>query len=307
MRNNSSLTDNQRIIFELTNCQGKLTWSDNFLEINFKLSCRRDGSLLVSCDPIPRSLQSNKFEMDRDSTQSRTVQQYTLTGLGPDGVQIATKYASVSVEKLISQSNFIDLELSIQYLELDWQSTKTDVSREIIALEYQIPGLECLGSIEVEAPFGKVGVAGATKVEDYRELTGIITITARPNPNLPEATQLKEIDSAVRRLLDVLSLAEGRFMEWSIRNRFSDDQIRSGVFRGPKHSSESRYPLFSFLNLQPVVKLAVEQYTEEQREKTGLDVAIKWFLIRSQYTEIQCLTMMTALEHLIHIFRKRHP
>src|SRR5712671_5902946 len=113
MRNNSGVIDNRSTTFELIDCQGKLAWSDNFLEINFKLSCRRDGSLLVSCDPIPRSPQSNKFETDLDSTRSRTVQQYTLTGLGPDGVHIATKYASVSVEKLISQSNFIDLELSI--------------------------------------------------------------------------------------------------------------------------------------------------------------------------------------------------
>ena len=72
-------------------------------------------------------------------------------------------------------------------------------------------------------------------------------------------------------------------------------------------SSEPRFPLFSYINLPPIVSLVVERYTEELCENSGIDVAIEWFLIHPRYTEAEFLTGMTALEHLIHVFVKRNP
>jgi len=72
-------------------------------------------------------------------------------------------------------------------------------------------------------------------------------------------------------------------------------------------SSEPRFPLFSYKNLTPIVSLAVERYTEELCENSGIDVAIEWFLMHPRYTEAEFLTGMTALEHLIHVFVKKNP
>jgi hypothetical protein len=298
----------ERTIFEIINCKGKLSWSDSSLEIEFKLSCGRDGSLAISPNPIPISPQS-KFLFDLSSTRSRTSEKFIFFGLGPDREQIETKSAYLThfMTRSNAEGSFIDLEISTHHLEIRWQHPQTSASREPIHLEYLVPGLRGFGSTEVEAPFGKVRVAGATEVEHYTELTGIVTITAMRHPNSSEATQLEELDARVRRLLDVLSLAEGRFMQWSIRRIVAEGQVRSAVFRGPMDSSEPRFPLFSFLNLPPVVKIAVEQYTEELCKATGVDVAIEWFLMHPQYAETQFLTGMTALEHLIHVFGKQHP
>lgn len=298
----------ERTIFEIVNCKGKLSWSGSSLEIEFKLSCGRDGGLTILPHPIPLSPQ-NRFLFDLSATRGRTAEKFVLSGLGPDREQIETKSAYLThfTTRSNADGSFIDLEISTRHLEITWQHPQTSASGETIHLEYLVPGLRGFGSAEVEAPFGKVSVAGATKVEDYTELTGSITITAMLTPNSPEIIQLEQLDTRVRRLLDILSLADGRFMQWSIRRIVSEGQVRSAVLRGPIGSAEPKFPLFSFLHLQPVVKLAVEQYTEELCTATGVDVAMEWFLMHPEYAEARFLTGMTALEHLIYVFGKQHP
>lgn len=295
-------------ILELTRCKGQLSWEGRSLGIQFKLSCGRDGNVVISPDPIPLSPQS-KFLLDLYSTRSRTVEKFALFGSGPDGEQIEAKSAHLKRMSVPSNEEraFIDLEISTPHLDLTWQSPRTTALSEPIHLEYLVPGLRCLGSVEVEASFGKVSIAGVTEVKDYGELTGIVRVTTTFGTDSSKATQLEKLDSGVRRLLDVLSLADGRFMQWSIRRVVSGGQVCSVVFRGPMRSSEPTFPLFSFINLQPIVQMAVEHYTEELCRTTGIDLAIEWFLMHPRYSEAQFLTGMTALEHLIHVFGEQHP
>src|SRR5262245_19025603 len=77
-------------------------------------------------------------------------------------------------------------------------------------------------------------------------------------------------------VLDVLSLAQGRLIRWSIRQVFAGDAFVSGVCRGRKDTTPPFEPLFSHLHLQPVLDLAITKYTAALRDRTGLDVAIEW-------------------------------
>ncbi len=150
-------------------------------------------------------------------------------------------------------------------------------------------------------------VTGAANLTNYDELSGGVAIDSPFSGTSPTPQQLEMIDAEVRRLLDVLSLAEGRFMRWSIRQVWLGGQLHSALCRGPMPSSEPRFPLFSLLNFSPTVSLAVDRYTEELCENSGIDVAIEWFLMHPRYTEAEFLTGMTALEHLIYVFVKRNP
>ncbi|MBF8276532.1 MAG: hypothetical protein HW390_1605 [Candidatus Brocadiaceae bacterium] len=73
----------------------------------------------------------------------------------------------------------------------------------------------------------------------------------------------------------------------------------SSLFLGSREAGEPSQPLFTYLNLQPILNLALTNYSEELKQKTGMEVAIEWFLIKSTYAEVQFLTAMTALEHLV--------
>ena len=65
--------------------------------------------------------------------------------------------------------------------------------------------------------------------------------------------------------------------------------------------------VFHFLNLQPVLDLALTKYTDELCQQTGLSVALEWFVHHPHYSELQLVSSMTALEHLVAVFTQHHP
>jgi hypothetical protein len=75
---------------------------------------------------------------------------------------------------------------------------------------------------------------------------------------------------------------------------------------GPKGTGPAFDGVFHYLNLQPVLELAINRYTDELCESTGLAVALEWFVHHPRYAELQLISASTALEHLIVSFVKKH-
>jgi hypothetical protein len=123
-----------------------------------------------------------------------------------------------------------------------------------------------------------------------------------------DATKEQElIDDHVSRLLDVLSLANGQLLQWSRRRCFSGSRGVAVHFRTTTSTSDPPFPLFPPHHLQPAIETALNNYTPELRQDTGLDVAIAWSLMNSRYSEADFLAAMTALEHLIHVYSDKNP
>jgi hypothetical protein len=190
-------------------------------------------------------------------------------------------------------------------LDLTWPDAESGRAFNSRQLEYLIPGLKCFGTVAADAAFGKITVNGASsRLEDYERITGLVSVDLS-HEQLHLGTE--EVDSRVRLVLDVLSLAGGRFMRWSVRRSFTDGRLRSVRFRGPQPSTAPQYPLFSDLNLDPILNLGLLRYTRKLCDETGADLAIEWFLMNPRYSELRFVTGMTALEHMIHIYLKNSP
>jgi hypothetical protein len=295
-------------ILEFKNCKGEISYRGLSLGIEFHLSCARDGRISILPQRVPLSNES-KFLLDLEGSQSRLVEEFTIAGYHEEGVRIESEHAYLSRCTVPSDKYgaYFDLEISANRLNLSWEEREAGGPPAALRVEYFVPGLRCFGLASAEASFGRVSVAGSTNLTNYSELSGVVAVDVSCSETSPAAQQLEAIDAGVRRLLQVLSLADGRFMQWSIRRLLSGGQLRSALFHGPMPSLEPRFPLFSYLNLDPIVSLAVERCTEELCENSGIDVAIEWFLMHPPYTEAELLTGMTALEHLIHVFVNRNP
>jgi hypothetical protein len=59
--------------------------------------------------------------------------------------------------------------------------------------------------------------------------------------------------------------------------------------------------------LQPIIEHGVQNYTRELISETGIDVALEWHLMHHSYNEGNYLSQMTALEHLVSVFREKKP
>lgn len=296
-------------IYELKNCNGEIHWRVFSLQIEFTLTCERDGRITISPIRIQLSKRS-KFLIELHSTKGISVQQFSLSGYNLQGIRIKTNSAYLSYFEMLSTPKSIDIDfkISTDMLELSYELSSEQNPGKSLRLEYFVPGLQCHGTVSVETAYGKLEISGPTKVQNYDELTGIIAMEAPSNSHPFEPKRIDEIDSAVRRILDILSFAEGRFMRWSIRYILIEGrQVSSILFRGPMPSSKPRFPVFSYLNLEPLIHLAMKTYTDSLCKDTGIDLAIEWFLMHPKYSEAQFFTAMTALEHLIHVFSENHP
>jgi hypothetical protein len=294
--------------FELDNFVGEISSGGNTLPISLKFVCALSGRVSIDPEAIPLSRQS-EFLLELGYSKARVVEEFSIRALNVDGVRLETNHAYIGRMGTRSDSTgaYIDLDVSTRNLTLYWKPSDLDAAGNNFRAEYLVPGLRGFGVAEAKMSYGIVGVSGASKVENYEDISGVVAVDVLRIGSLALPVDLSRIDADVRRVLDLISLADGHFMRWSIRRILLDGELHSVLFRGPMPSLNPKFPLCSFLNLEPIVKLAVERYTEALVERTGLDVAIEWFLMHPRYSEAEFLTSMTALEHLIHVFVENNP
>jgi len=170
---------------------------------------------------------------------------------------------------------------------------------------YFTVGMRAFGSPSAETAVGRVTLAGPTTLDDPNYVHGRIHVEAT-NDERPFPEWLSDCDRHVERVLDMVSFAEGGFIRWSVRRIETDQGLAVIDCEGAKSTGPAWDGAFHHLNLQPVLDLAVTRYTEELCEKTGLNVALEWFVHHPRYAELQLISAVTALEHLVAAFEKRH-
>lgn len=296
----------EHLLLQLDGCVGKLRWNTDELPIVFSLVCRPDGALIISLSDVPVSIAS-KFLWEIESARGRIPEVFTISGVDADGTQIHTDHAYLTEcgHRSDQTDRVFALKASSNLVDITWPSPPLLEKGGPNRIEYLIPGFDCVGVAVAQAPFGTVTVRGSARAENYSWITGVLAVESEIPEQLLAGPE--DLDRDVRLILDILSLAEGRFINWSIRKTIINGKACSARLFGPRGTTEPQFPIFSFLNLEPVLKLAVEKYTRQLCDDTGIDLAIEWFLMHPRYSELRFIAGMTALEHMIHVFSELNP
>lgn len=155
----------------------------------------------------------------------------------------------------------------------------------------------------METEAGRLTLVGPTTLREPDDISGSVDIEASDD-NHPLELWLSDCDAIVSRILDMISFAEGGLIRWSARRIESQQGLIAIDCEGSKESGPAFDGVFHHLNLQPVLELAVERYSEELCQKTGFAVALEWFVHHPRYAELQLIAAATALEHLVAVFVK---
>ncbi len=294
------------MLLDLRNCSGQLCWQENVLNIDFDLSCGKDGAIKLKLKDIPFG--RDVFWLhELFNKKGRYFEFLQLKGNDGKGNSITSN--SVILNSLRNRydksGSWICPEGTCMQLQLNSSKPLTYDKTAELLLKYRLLGFECFGRLSGKTDFGSIEVAGSTKIENYDEVTGVLLIKAQHERNFDLTNWIERCDKSARSILDILSLANDRYIDWTSRSIFHNRSWVSSLFIGPRRAGKPSQPLFTYLNLQPVLNLALTNYSEELKQKTGLDVAIEWFLIKSNYDEVRFLTTMTALEHLVYVYAGR--
>ncbi len=167
-----------------------------------------------------------------------------------------------------------------------------------LGIAYRAVGMKGFNTVSIESPIGRIVQQGPAEVENYDTLQGLVAIYA-PSNAVASGEWMKKCDDMTQRIFDMLSLAQGRLIEWSIRQLGQEARVLETEFNGPKRSGPPVWPVFHHLHLGPVLDLAVNHYTADLCEKTGFPIALEWFVHHPRYTELKLTSVVTALEHLL--------
>jgi hypothetical protein len=220
-------------------------------------------------------------------------------------VTSSSVYLNSSGTKSNADADWITFAAIAVWLEVNDKDYDVGAPATNITATYYGIGLRGFGVQKIDTRAGSLRLLASAKVDNFDQITGRFDITAsQAQVSIDE--WLGRADDVSYDLLDILSLADGRLIRWSVRSLSRDGRTIATEFRGPSSTGRPRRGFHHWLDLQPVLELSLK-YTSDLKEQTGIDVAIEWSLMNPRYLELDFVACMTALEHLTDVFENSTP
>ena len=296
-----------KLISKYEKCEGFLSWEKHALELRFDLTVSINGKIRIDFDT--QALTKDNFWLKKaNASKSTTAEILKLEGLTTEGFTIRSE--SVFLTRL---DTFSDKKGSLITVEATAFQIDICVLEEVPAAkdettaDFWIAGLQSLETIKIIHQLGEITVAGATKINDFSKICGVIRFKNKKGVSDNFTIWLEAVEEQAKRILNILSFANGRFLQTNILKLYQGGKLYSITVYSQFSATAPYKPPFSYLHLRPIIKIGVKNYTEELISKTGMDVALEWHLMPHTYNEDRYIGQMTALEHLVHVFREQRP
>jgi hypothetical protein len=279
---------------------GILHGADGKVSVTCVVTCSREGDLGLRFDDLPLNRETKWLLQIPDAT--------SLSLEGTDELGRVVTSNSVYVHgrgtKFASGSHWLTLSAIAVWLEINEPDFDSAASVAGVSAVYHAIGLRGIGVQKVQTRAGSLALRANEDVSNFDEITGRFEITATES-QVSIAAWRDAADGVAHDLLDIISLADGRRIRWSVRQVIRDGYIVAQEFRGPSRTGAPRRGFHHWHHLQPVLELSLN-YTPELKHRTGMNVAIEWSLMNPSYLELDFVACMTALEHLKDVFESRN-
>ena len=292
-------------VFAIGTIAGDLTIKTHMLPITGAIDVRRDGSIAFTVDPIPLTAETS-WLFDEVLQRERLARWVMLRATASHG-SIGSDYVTIHGPGTMSNADgtYVTLQASISKLTV-YHHDAPDGAAGCVAV-YHTVGMRGFGAQHATTTVGALQLVGVTKNEKHDEIAGFLKIKTHDQELRPLSEWLAACDDTVEHVLQIVSLAEMHRVLWSIRQTFHGENIVRTDLYGSRAGTGPYDGMFNSLDLQPVLDLAVNNYTPAIRENTGIELAINLLLINPGYPHLLVINGMTALEHLNSAFKHHHP
>lgn len=288
-------------------CEGTLSWGEHSLKLPFDLVVTTNGEIGIDFGSQPLT-HDNFWISTAYSQKGPTVEILKLEGTTSEGYLINSDSVFLKNRSLFSDQNgsMIIVKAAASKIDIRAANEATDAPNEVRA-DFLIAGLRCFQQIVIEHDLGKIYIAGSSNIGDYSEISGIVSIEKHIANKGDYDNWLEAATRQVERIQNLLSFATGYFLKTNILKIYRGNNLSHLIAYRRFSDSRPYKPPFSYLHLRPIIELGIRQYTEELISETGMEVALEWHLMPHTYNEDRYIGQMTALEHLVNIFREQKP
>jgi hypothetical protein len=291
-------------IFTLTAITGELRTNTHQITTAADITVDHHGRATLVSAPINLTAEKNAWLFYLVPRGGRLATWSSFHGAEPNGVTITTDHLTIEGDGPTSDPHgptTVTLRGTITRGTITHRALPA--TNDGCRVVYRTIGLRGFRAQHTTTSAGPLTLAGATNIEDYDAINGFLKIT----PSRTQALNdwLEQTDETARHTLKIISLAEGKLLHWSIRQTYDEHQLLQTQLNGAHHTDPPMDGIWDFLDLQPVLDLSIK-YNDHLRATTGIELAIELFLMHPTYLEVQLLTAMTALEHLVSKYAKHH-
>jgi len=294
----------ENALLQVVGFEGELRAEKHSAPMRWSVTIGRHGGIALTFETTAATAE-NKWLFEAAFPDGPLLQPLSVNGKTSDGVTCSTDSLYVASYSHTTDEQGHRLTIGGDASNLRLLYKELPKSSDGLRIIYFTVGMRAFGAPQADTNVGKLSLAGPSQLEQPDDVAGRITIAA-PAEGRPFEAWLSDCDAIVSRVLDMVSFAEGGLIRWSARRIEDSTELVAIDCEGAKESGPSFDGFYSHLNLQPVLDLAIQRYTEELCESTGLAIALEWFVHHPRYAELQLLSASTALEHLIATFVKKH-
>jgi hypothetical protein len=263
-------------VLEYPDFEGTITLENQSVSVAGSIRVDPKGAIRYTLSPIPSGPET-AWLLRVMYPSSRVLPRLRLRATTSDGIQLSSDHLYISSGGRSSDADGVQFSISGELLALEATCRDMPVTSKGIRLIYFPSGMKCFGAPTHTTAVGRIVLAGSHEIGDPDVLSGHLQIEA-PEKERPLEEWRAACDEMANKVFDLISLAEGCFFRASIR-RIEDDHGLIKLFcDGPRESGSHQDGLLSHLHLQPVLELAVNTYTDDLCRRTGLPVAIEWFV-----------------------------
>lgn len=280
---------------ELTSYTGDLSLDGKSLNFGFRAGVNPSGELVFEFDPIPLNDESKFIYLGWDRDKVRFIQ-FGLEGIAPDGTRFETSALYFTALRTSSNASGTRITPTARCGKAVLVS-KLKKPAELPQLRMLLKGLKSFGSHQTACALGQVHMAGQHEIQDANTVTGSIAIQA-DSPPADVAAWQTEADCLLEHVRRVMSFASSSMLRGPITEFFHGETL-TVTARSQSETSISAYPIFHFLDHEPIFQAAVHSFFEPPVAAKHLFFAIEWFAMDAGYNEVRLVAAMTALENLI--------
>lgn len=280
-------------------CEGMLRADDRFVSVTSSVEFSLQGELSILFDDIPLE------------QESAWLLHATHTDDGPFARSFAVQLLATNGETLISDRVYVT---SVGMRTMDGRKTlrlkaKADaldvvvgpVNRsfmgEVHQLQYHTVGMLGFDRVRGDCIEGDMVTEGPPQMSPETILSGQIHL--RRIDVVDPDSWISACDKRVLSTLRIVSLALGRPIDWTVREHFVDGQRARSRFLSAAHPLPAVEPVFTHLDLQPVLELALCNHDRLLDQDLRLGEAIDWVVQWHVLAEIRLLAAVTAFQGLL--------
>ena len=275
---------------------GELSLGADMLAVTFRAGADPSGEIELEFEPIKLN-NASKFVLFKwhDDKKDRMIY-FSLSGVAEDGTRFETTHLSFNSLGEFSDASGTRMTPKGRCGKAVLTFKLTNPA-EMPVLQVRLKGFKNFRAEPIDCDLGKIHISGLSEFEDANIVTGTITVQALVRPDNIAAWHAKA-DRLAEHVRGIMSLASSSVLRAPLISFYEGDTLTVTAWSRSRVAS-SAFPIFHFLDLDPIFKTAVRSFFAPPIAVNRLSFAIEWFAMDACYNEIRLVAAMTALENLI--------